>query len=189
MAITILTTEKNLIEHSIKGHPAAFKELVVRFSALVHHVIYQKVQDHELTEDLTQEVFVKAYRALKTFDTNRSIKPWLLRITLRTIISHFRKTDVRPKVVSIHALTHQDWVSEAFSEPANRLESKLLCESLQEAILQLEERYRETLYLRYVCDLSYAEIASQKGVPVNTVKTWIRRGKEMLQEEIRGINR
>jgi RNA polymerase sigma-70 factor, ECF subfamily len=189
--LAIPTSDQTLIARSLQGNSHAFKELVVRYHALVYNFIAKMVQDRELSEDLTQEVFVKVYQALHTFDSQRAFKPWLLRIGTNTVISHQRKVKVRPQVVSIHALQevdpHKDWVDDNTLDPADALELKTLSESAKRAIVGLEPRYRDILHLRYIQELSYAEIAEAKGVSLNTVKTWIRRGKELLQDEMKGL--
>jgi len=185
------TTDQTLIARSLQGNSQAFKELVVRYNALVYNFIAKMVQDRELAEDLTQEVFVKVYQALHTFDSRRTFKPWLLRISANTVISFQRKAKVRPHVVSIHALQemdpHKDWIDENAPDPADALELKTLSDSAKRAIICLEPRYRDILHLRYIQEMSYAEIAEIKGVSLNTVKTWIRRGKELLQDEMKGL--
>ena len=184
-------TDETLITLSVDGNQQAFRRLVIRHSGLIYNFILKRVSNRELAEDLTQEVFVNVYRSLRKFDCQRSFKPWILRIASNTIISNSRKVQVRPQTVSISELqehdSYKDWADSPLTDPQNQLERKILSESAEQAISKLEARYQETLQLRYIQELSYAEIAKIKGIPLNTVKTWVKRGKELLQEQMKGL--
>lgn len=168
----------------------SFRTLVERYSGLVFNVVYKMTHQYELAEEITQETFVKAFQHLSQFDRSRSFKPWLLRIASNTAISALRKKTVAQvpldvmseqgievaegeNVLSMHRQLGDDSLT--------LLEKKMAQEEVLGLLEKLDPKYRQILILRYSEELSYEEIAEVLAIPLNTVRTWIRRGLEKLK--------
>lgn len=174
------------IERAVRGDPKAFSYLVNRYLPLVYNYLYRMTQNHEVSEEMAQEAFVKAYQNLKNFDQTRSFKPWILRIASNAAISQIRK---QSRLVSLNALEEEGAWGEAEHQSAEdvmtQLERKLSTEEVLKAMGNLDDKYRQALLLRYQQELSYEEIAEALSIPLNTVRTWIKRGMDKLRNEVK----
>ncbi|HEY9745750.1 MAG TPA: RNA polymerase sigma factor [Oculatellaceae cyanobacterium] len=181
-------SESELLAAAAKGDQKAFRVLVNQYLPLVYNYLYRMTQNHELSEEMSQETFVKAYRNLKTFDCRRPFKPWLLRIAANATLSELRK---QRKVVSLNALQEDGGFNEMEHQVSEdmtlRLEQELDAHQVQQALNRLDEKYRNVLLLRYQQELSYEEIASAMQTPLNTVRTWLKRGLEKFKDTIQEI--
>lgn len=177
-----------LVKNALSGNQAAFRKLVEQYSGLVYHFVYRMTQDADLADEMTQEVFVRVYKNLKTFDQRKPLKPWILRIAANTTTSALRK---RSKVVSLDALTEEgDWLEPVETEtrmPESMSELAINSEMVFRALHQLDPNYRQVLILRYCEEFSYEEIAQTLDVPINTVRTWIRRGLDRLRSDVKEV--
>lgn len=178
--------DAELVERAVQGDEKAFSTLVNRYLSLVYNYLYRMTQNHEVSEEMAQEAFVKAYRNLKSFDRNRSFKPWILRIASNAAISQMRK---QSRVVSLNAMQEDGAWDESQHQQAEdivvQLERKLSSEEVMKALENLDEKYRQAILLRYQQELSYEEIADALGIPLNTVRTWIKRGMDKLRNEVK----
>lgn len=183
--LTLTRSDSELINRSVSGDAKAFRELVNRYSSLVYNYIYRMTQNVELTNDMTQEVFLKAHKHLRTFDANRPFKPWILRVASNTTLSELRRKS--GNVVSLDALQEdapgKEWGGETpeSKNPANEAETREMSKMVLQVLDQLEPNYRQALLLRYTEELSYEEISQAMEVPLNTVRTWIKRGRDKLK--------
>src|SRR5581483_8785808 len=147
-----------LVRKARAGDQKSFEALVRRYQKLVYNVIYQMIRSHESAADLTQDTFLKAYRALSSFDLDRSFKPWLLRIATNSTLNHIRFTK---GAHSLEELLEQN----PQAEPAARddveaeVEFRVSQHQLFDALGQLPMRQRQIFILRYQQDLPYDEIA------------------------------
>lgn len=180
------TSDAELVEFSLRGDSRAFRSLMQRYLSTVYNYLYRMTQNHEVSEEMAQEAFVKAYHHLKTFDRNRAFKPWLLRIASNAAISALRK---QSKVVSLNALEEEGYWGEAEHQTdvdvLVTLERKLSSEEVMKALQRLDDKYRQALLLRYQQDLSYEEVAQALQLPLNTVRTRLKRGLEKLKNEVK----
>ncbi len=181
--------DADLAAQSLGGDQKAFGKLVNRYLPLVYNTLYRMTQNHELSEEMAQEAFVKAYNHLNSFDSTRgNFKPWILRIATNAAISEMRK---QSKVVSLNALEESGNWGEANHQSAEdlviSLERKLSSQEVMQAMEKLDIKYRQALILRYQNDLSYEEVAQALNVPLNTVRTWIKRGLEKLKTEVKEL--
>ena len=147
------------------------------------------VRERELAEDLSQEVFLKAYRALDTYDPGRKFSSWLFKIAHNATIDHLRRGEV--PTVPLEAETEEDRGLAAVLEdastatPERRLLGSDLGQALDTALRELRPAYREVLVLRHREDLSYQEIAEVTGSNLGTVKTNLHRARKELAELLR----
>jgi len=175
------TQDSELIRQTRAGNHRAFEMIVRRYQKLVYNVVYQMVRAHESASDLTQETFLKAYRALATFQLDRSFKPWLLRIATNTAINSLR--DSR-KLTSLDELLEQNPQAEPVSSEdlETEVEWRVTQHMLFEALGAIPLRQREMFVLRYQHDLSYEEISEITGVTVSSVKSLLFRARDALRK-------
>jgi RNA polymerase sigma-70 factor (ECF subfamily) len=136
--------------------------------------------DPDRVEDIAQEVFLKAFRSLKSFRGGSRFYTWLYRITVNTVLNTMRSQGRRQET-SLDALGGLEVQADADMEPAEVTARLELARRVREAIDQLEEPYRVIIYLRELEDLSYEEIAEVVELPVGTVKSRLFRARQHLK--------
>lgn len=189
MNLTLLPkTDEELIRRAKSQDARAFRELMNRYLKIVYSFVYRMVNQSELAEDMTQEIFVKVYQNLGSFDSARPFKPWLMRIASNHTLSALRKK--ANQVVSLDALQDdqpaREWAGtvDRGSQPEEIIERQDKTARVALAIQEMDPNYRQALLLRFQHDLSYEEIAGAMKVPVNTVRTWLKRGRDKLKQKI-----
>ncbi|MBI5169839.1 MAG: sigma-70 family RNA polymerase sigma factor [Candidatus Eisenbacteria bacterium] len=182
--------DADLIRRCLAGDQRACRDLVQRYQRPVFSVLMRVVRSPQDAEDLTQETFVRMFRALDRYDIERPFTAWLFTIATRLGIDHLRRR--RVKTVSL-----------TVSEPGSTEERTLDVEDTglrpdeaashaeeetwaSELIQSLPEHYRIVVLLRHQQDLSYEEIAEALGVPLGTVKARIHRARALLKDRIEG---
>lgn len=175
--------DAQLVRQTLSGEHKAYEVLVRRYQKLVYNMLYQMVPSHETAADLTQETFMKAFRALSTFRQEAKFKPWLLRIASNSCINLLRD---RKECDSLEALLEEN----PQAEPPGRVdvelevEWKLSQQMLNDALTKLPPRHRQVFMLRYQHDLAYEEIAEVTGEPVTTIKSLLFRIRETLRKNL-----
>lgn len=178
-----------LIQQIKQGNAQAFKTLMQTYVKLVYSYVYRICQQQELAEDMTQEIFVKVYQNIDKFDETRAFKPWLMRLASNHVISYLRKKSSAVSI-SLEALQedqpHKEWggITDESKDPSVQVEMKDNVSQVEIALGSMAPNYREALLLRFQGDLSYEEISLKMQVPVNTIRTWLKRGKERLQANL-----
>lgn len=169
----------------MRGSEDAFRDIVLQYQRPVFSLIVRMVQDPRLAEDLAQEVFIKAYRALSTYDLNRKFSSWLFKIAHNTTIDYLRKGRLQTEPFESQVegeASYSDTLEDPRAEsPEGAVERTDLAQAIEKAILGLRPEYREVMVLRYQEGLSYQEIVEATGLALGTVKTNIHRArKEMM---------
>lgn len=171
------------------GSQEAFRTLVLRHQDRVYRLVLRMVRDPGVAEDLTQETFLKAYRALGSYDPRWKLASWLLKIAHNATIDHLRRQrlDTRP----LESGADEDasgpiaqLADESLPDPEQRARGQALARDLQTAVGALEPAYRELLLLRFQEGLAYHEIAAVTGLPLGTVKVRLHRGRKRLAEAL-----
>ena len=157
--------ESQLIQACIAGRPDAFDVIVERHRRTVYQLCYRFVGNHEDASDLSQDVFLRAFRGLKSFRGGASLKTWLYRIGVNTCLN--RVTVKKPVTEDIDARQHVDTGHES---PADRVLREERGVRVRTAIAQLPPKQRATLVLRMYQELSHEEIAGVLGSSVGAVK-------------------
>ncbi|MFA6048060.1 MAG: RNA polymerase sigma factor [Parcubacteria group bacterium] len=182
--ITSLTD--NELVKMIKNNPDLFKEITVRYQGKLFAYLYRLIGDKDEAEDLLQNVFIKSYRNIESYDTSRKFSSWIYRIAHNEAVNHIKRKSLK-RFVSIESITSvKDKIDSASAED-NAHESWIRKETSKEvddAIKKLPFKYRQVLVLRYYSDKSYEEISEILGKPVNTVGTLIKRAKDKLSVEL-----
>jgi RNA polymerase sigma-70 factor (ECF subfamily) len=180
--------EQALVQRARNGEMGAFRELVELYKKKIYYLSLDLTGNHHDAEDLSQEVFIKAYRSLKNFRGDAKLNSWLYRITVNTCISQRRKK-------SVAAMTLQeDFESEStprfFSEsesshnPERHAEASLMQQHIDSALQQLTPRERSIFVLRHYNDLPLKEIAQILKITEGTVKSMLFRAIQRLQKEL-----
>lgn len=183
-----MNEEQVLIQRARNGEIGAFRELVERYKKKIYYLSLDLTGNHHDAEDLSQEVFIKAYRSLKNFRGDAKFNSWLYRITVNTCISQRRKK-------SVAAMTLQeDFDSdnspqffnqgESSRNPERSAEAVLMQQHIDHALQQLTPRERSVFVLRHYNDLPLKEIAQVLKISEGTVKSMLFRAIQRLQKEL-----
>jgi RNA polymerase sigma-70 factor (ECF subfamily) len=174
----VAATDGELVEGALAGSEHAFREMVRRYERAVFGVIVRVVRNPSRAEELAQDTFVKAFRALHTYDVNRKFSAWLLTIAHHTAIDEVRKyaieaTELDPQM--------PDRTQPSPHQSAERAE---LAAVLRTAIGRLRPEYRELVSLKYEQELEYDEIVEVTGLPIGTVKSSLHRARKELVDHL-----
>jgi RNA polymerase sigma-70 factor (ECF subfamily) len=174
-----------LIQRFLAGEGPAFERLVERYYQRIDRLAQQVVRHPMAAEDITQECFLRAYRALPRFRGEASFYSWLYRITINLCLNYLRRQ-------AHQVATAQD--SEVLAlpivdDPSEVLEAQERERLIRSAIDTLPVHYRVAIILRDLEGLSYQEIADILGIPLGTVKSRINFGKRLLRTALRPILR
>jgi len=175
--------DAELISLSQQGDAGAFAELVARYQKRVYTVALRLLQDREESLDVAQEVFLRAYRALPGFRPGADLAPWLLAIAANVSRDHWRQR-LQGAVLAATPAAAETLLAVADSRagPAELYEETETRRLVKEAVAALPWDYRAPIVLRHFEDLSYKDIAGTLALPLNTVKTRIRRGRLLLKK-------
>lgn len=174
-----------LIEACLNGNQTAWETIVRQHWRKVFNLAYKFVGKHDEAEDLTQDIFLKIFKALATFDRRANFQTWLISISRNLCIDHYRS--VRKERETIAREVDAATLSPASVEisPLASLERRDLRELVRQALDHLPPALRTAVVLRDLQELSYQEIADQLGLPEGTVKSRINRGRIELARQIR----
>ncbi len=175
------------------GDVDAFRILVERYQGRIHRLALRVLRNEEAARDATQEAFLKAYGALDRFQGRSGFYTWLYRLAMNQCIDHRRKDRSAREVEweeggAVEAETTREAEPEVAGvafEPAAELMRGELRRHIGEAMARLPETARETLLLREVDGLSYAEIAQTQGIPKGTVMSRLHYARRQLQALLR----
>jgi RNA polymerase sigma-70 factor, ECF subfamily len=177
-----------LVRRCIAGDAVAWEEIVRTYNRRIYNICYRFAGSGDDAEDLTQEVFIKMYRTLTTYDhTKGAFATWVTTITRNLLVDHFRKGKQQRLTDSIDATSeHEDAVplSEQIQDqsapPDAHVRSREVGETVHAALGKLSPELREAVILRDLQDMDYREIAAVLKVPEGTVKSRINRGRAEL---------
>lgn len=180
--------EVALIERFQGGDTAVFDRLFVRYQPRIHRVIGSIILNPEDTADLTQDVFLRAYRGLTGFKKGSQFYSWLYRIAINCCIDFMRQKAVRKLIVNqppCGEVLYTYPLNRRPITPTQALDNKEMQAHLRTAIMQLTPKRREVFILRYFEGLSVKEIAHKMRRSPGTIKAHLFHAREKLQDEIR----
>ncbi len=187
-----------LVRRCISGDAAAWEEIVQRYHRRIYNVCYRFAGDAENAQDLTQEVFIKMYRTLNTYDSGKgAFMTWVTTITRNLLVDHFRKskgdrvTDSLDSTASDHedAQPLSERIADRAPPPDATVQSREAREMVHLALQKLSPELREAVILRDLQDMDYREIATALRVPEGTVKSRINRGRAELARLLQRTSR
>ena len=176
-----------LIERCLRGDQQAWDQIVRQYWRRVFNVAYKFVGRHDEAEDLTQDVFLKIFKSLGTFDRRANFQTWLVSVSRNLCIDHYRS--VRKERETIDRDVNAADLAPVSVEvsPHVALERQDLAQELRRALQQLPETLRTAVVMRDIQELSYQEIADRLELPEGTVKSRINRGRHELARQITRI--
>ena len=190
-----------LVRRCIAGDAAAWEDLVRQHSRRIYNICYRFTGSADNADDLAQEVFIKIYRTLASFDPDKgAFTTWITTMTRNLLVDHFRKTKQDRATDSLDAglgeeedsATLGDRIQDTAPSADDRIQRRETQEMVQKAIQKLSPELREAVILRDIQDMDYKEIAQALKVPEGTVKSRINRGRmelaKLLQRTYRQVS-
>jgi len=179
--------DEELVARVIAGDEFAYGVLVERYRDYVYTIAVRIVGDDEDAEDVAQETFVRAYRALPRFRGDSKFSSWLYRITTNRALTHLKRRKRRAPTDDIDAGPHVE--AEAVDDGRAESESPELLvrddefrREVRRAVGDLPEQYRVVVTLFYLEQRSYKEVAETLGIPMGTLKTHLHRARALLRD-------
>ncbi|HYV76445.1 MAG TPA: sigma-70 family RNA polymerase sigma factor [Candidatus Binatia bacterium] len=178
-----------LVRRCVAGDSAAWQEIVQQYHRRIYNICYRFSGSPDDASDLTQEVFIKIYRTLGTFDGSRAaFMTWVTTVTRNLLVDHFRKGKYDRVTESLEAapggqedgLTLGEQLQDQSISPERRVQRLQVQKVVHEALQKLSPELREALILRDLQDMDYKEIAQVLKIPEGTVKSRINRGRTEL---------
>jgi RNA polymerase sigma-70 factor, ECF subfamily len=178
-----------LVRRCIAGDAVAWEEIVQRYHRRIYNICYRFTGSGTDADDLTQEVFIKMYRTLNSYDVERgAFMTWVTTVTRNLLVDHFRKTRQErvtdsldtPQSEQDDAMPLGERIPDKGPSPDTRVQSREAKEAVHLALQRLSPELREAVILRDLQDMDYREIATVLRVPEGTVKSRINRGRAEL---------
>ena len=178
-----------LVRRCLGGDAVAWEEIVQRYNRRIYNLCYRFAGATNDAQDLTQEVFIKMYRTLNSYDADRgAFTTWVTTITRNLLVDHFRKTKQDRLTDSLDAAPSEredaqplnTQIPDTALTPDARVQSRETSEAVHLALQKLSPELREAVILRDLQDMDYREIAAILKVPEGTVKSRINRGRTEL---------
>jgi len=182
--------DQELVERAQKGDKRAFELLVLKYQRKLARLLSRMVRDPAEIEDITQESFIKAYRALPQFRGESAFYTWLYRIAVNTAKNYLVAKGRRAPTTTEFNAEEAEGFEEAellrdIATPDAELQTKQIAEAVNKAVEALPEELRTAITLREIEGLSYEEIAQMMDCPIGTVRSRIFRAREAIAEKIR----
>jgi RNA polymerase sigma factor (sigma-70 family) len=175
----MLLTDYELVKDCLNGNNEAFAELVSRYKNIIYKTVYRYINDREEANDISQEVFIKIYKSLKSYNPEYKFSTWSVRIA-----TNFTFDVLRKKRVNSIPIEEIENVSREENTPEKRYISKERTLLIREAINSLPENYRIPIIMYHQKGLAYKEIAEQLGKPMSIIKNRIFRARLALRENL-----
>ena len=184
--------DQQLVERVQRGDKHAYELLVTKYQRRLARLISRFVRDQSEVEDVTQEAFIKAYRALPTFRGESAFYTWLYRIGINTAKNYLLALKRRAPTNTLLDTEETEGYEDAgllqeVSTPENELMSKQVIEVVNSSLQELPDDLRTALTLREMEGMSYEEIAEVMNCPIGTVRSRIFRARETIAEKLRPL--
>jgi RNA polymerase sigma-70 factor (ECF subfamily) len=184
--------DQQLVERVQRGDKAAFDLLVSKYQRKIFRLLSRLIRDQAEVEDIAQEAFIKAYRALPNFRGDSAFYTWLYRIAINTAKNHLVSQGRRAPTTTEADIEEAETFDDGdhlrdLNTPESMLLSKQVGEAVNRAIDQLPEDLRTAIVLREIEGLSYEEIAESMSCPIGTVRSRIFRAREAIAQELKPV--
>jgi RNA polymerase sigma factor (sigma-70 family) len=182
-----------LVRRCVAGDAAAWQEIVQQYNRRIYNICYRFCGSPDDAADLTQEVFIKIYRTLNSFDgTRAAFMTWVTTVTRNLLVDHFRKGKYDRVTDSLEAtpgaqedgLTIGEQLEDHSASPEQQVQSRQVRKMVHEALQKLSPELREAVILRDLQEMDYKEIAAVLKIPEGTVKSRINRGRTELARHL-----
>lgn len=184
--------DQRLVERAQRGDKQAFGLLVSKYQRKLARLLSRFIRDAAEVEDVTQEAFIKAYRALPTFRGDSAFYTWLYRIGINTaknyLVAMGRRTPTATDIDAEEAEGFQDADQlRDLNTPENELISRQVADNVNQTLAELPEELRTAITLREIEGLSYEDIANIMTCPIGTVRSRIFRAREAIAVKLRPL--
>ena len=184
--------DQRLVERAQSGDKQAFGLLVSKYQRKLARLLSRFIRDAAEVEDVTQEAFIKAYRALPTFRGDSAFYTWLYRIGINTaknyLVAMGRRTPTATDIDAEEAEGFQDGEQlRDLNTPENELISRQVADNVNQTLADLPEELRTAITLREIEGLSYEDIANIMNCPIGTVRSRIFRAREAIAVKLRPL--
>jgi RNA polymerase sigma-70 factor (ECF subfamily) len=184
--------DQQLVERAQRGDKRAFELLVSKYQRKLARLLSRFIRDATEVEDVTQEAFIKAYRALPTFRGDSAFYTWLYRIGINTaknyLVAMGRRAPTTTEVDSEEAEGYEDGEQlRDLNTPENEMMSRQVAETVNQTLESLPEELRAAITLREIEGLSYEDIANIMNCPIGTVRSRIFRAREAIAAKLRPL--
>jgi RNA polymerase sigma-70 factor, ECF subfamily len=183
-------TDNELVEIIRSHDQEKYGEIIERYQGKLTAYLYRLVGSYEEAQDLLQDVFIKAYKNLNSYDIERKFSSWIYRIAHNEAVNYIKRKSIKRFIPWEDISATKDKLEMiSFEEGAEKAWIRKETEGeVNLAMDRLPFKYKQVLALRYYSDKSYDEISEILGKPINTVGTLISRAKKKLSEELKGQN-
>jgi RNA polymerase sigma-70 factor (ECF subfamily) len=168
--------DASLVRHCLRGEAEAIHVLVGRFQAEVFGLCVRLLNHRHDAEDVTQEVFLRVFRSLRSWDSRRPLRPWIMSIAVNRCRTWMAQRARRPELA--------DYLQDTLAGPAPD-DSGELVQEIQDALGELRLEYRTVFVLFHEQGQAYEDIAQAMRRPVGTIKTWLHRARLEVLERLR----
>lgn len=180
--------DAQLVRLCIRGDGPSWEELVRRHTRRVFNLCYRFTGNSAAAEDLSQEVFIRVYRTLPSYQSAQgAFTTWLTSVTRNLLVDHYRRTRRDRLTDSIDAMPQFEERPSSARTPDSAAQVNELSQQIQQALAKLSPELREAVILRDLQGLEYAEIRAVLQVPEGTVKSRINRGRIELARVLEGM--
>lgn len=181
--------DDGFVERAIKGDQSAFADIVNKYQRPLYFHVSRMIREKEHTEDLVQEIFMKSFNNINSYNTGYAFSTWLYRIATNHTIDYLRKKKLQTFSIDEPLKTRDgDLQMEIPDENFNTdkpILKKQRSDIIRKAIDDLPEKYRQVIEMRHMDEKSYDEIAEELDLPLGTVKAHIFRAREMLYKALK----
>jgi RNA polymerase sigma-70 factor (ECF subfamily) len=180
-------TIETLIHRCLDGDQSAWDAIVRQYRRKVFNVAYKFVGRHDEAEDLTQEIFLKIFKSLDTFDRRANFQTWLISVSRNLCIDHYRSVRKERETIDRDVDANELSPQSTEASPMAALEQRDRVTLLRQALAALPDTLRTAVLMRDIQEMSYQEIADRLDLPEGTVKSRINRGRTELARQIRKL--
>ena len=174
-------TDVTLIKQVLSGRKECYRPLVEKYRKIIYHIGFTLLRNISEAQDITQETFLIAYKNLRELKDRKKFGSWLYGIARNLCYETLRKKRIEPEL--IHEIMESEKFNVVEMRPSDPNGEDLL-ESLLNKLESLPEKYRVLLYLKYLEDYSYMEIAEMLDLPVDLVRSRLFEGRRLLREGV-----
>lgn len=175
--------DEDLVQLCLDGDDSAFEVLVGRYEKQVFSLAYRLSGNYDDAADAAQESFIRIYNMLHKYDASKRFFPWMYRVAHNTCLNSLAKKPAHTVDIHEYGEVIAD-TSNVNNQPEASYSNIELKENIDKAIDALPEKYRDPVFLRYIENMTYQEIADSLDLPVSTIETRLYRGRNLLQKEL-----
>lgn len=184
--------DQELVIRAQQGDKRAFELLVIKYQRRIARLLSRLIRDPVEIEDVSQEAFIKAYRALPSFRGESAFYTWLYRIAINTAKNYLATRGRRPQIASMYGDEEGETLDVAeqipdYRTPESELSNQQIVSTVNEVVGALPEELRTAITLREMEGLSYEDIASMMNCPIGTVRSRIFRAREAIAGKLRPL--